>query len=51
MNYLSRENGLPLCNDYDDLRTMKLRKPLYSLSITLADAVAGSGQRMEASRL
>ena len=51
VDYLSRENGLPLCNDYDDLRTMKLRKPLYSLSITLADAVAGSGQRMEASRL
>lgn len=49
VDYLSRENGLPLCNDYDDLRRMKLKSPLYPFSIVIADAVSSNQQRKKAS--
>ncbi len=29
LDYLSRENNIPLCRDYDDLRSMKLKKIIY----------------------
>lgn len=29
VDYLSRENGLPLCNDYEDIRNCTLSEPLY----------------------
>ena len=48
VDYLSRENGLPLCNDYDDLRQMKLKAPLYPFSVVIADAVSNDQQRMKA---
>ena len=49
VDYLSRENDLPLCNDYDDLRQMRLQAPLYPFSIVIADAVSSGQQRMKAS--
>ena len=49
VDYLSRENDLPLCNDYDDLRQMKLQTPLYPFSILIADAVSGKTLRKETS--
>ena len=49
VDYLSRENGLPLCSEYDDLRQMKLKNTLYPFSIRIADAVSGGRQRAEAS--
>ena len=36
VDYLSRENGLPLCNDYEDIRNCKLSEPLYPRDILLA---------------
>ena len=33
VDYLSRENGLPLCEDYADLRRAKLREVIYPSSI------------------
>ena len=33
LDYLSRENKVPLCSDYDDLRRCKLEKPVYPASI------------------
>lgn len=36
VDYLSRENGLPLCNDYGDIRSCKLSEPLYPRDILLA---------------
>ena len=36
VDYLSRENGLPLCNDYEDIRNCKLSEPLYPKDIILA---------------
>lgn len=49
VDYLSRENDLPLCNEYDDLRQMKLQTPLYPLSVQLADAVTEDRQLKEES--
>lgn len=48
VDYLSRENDLPLCNDYDDLRQMRLQAPLYPFSVVIADAVSNDQQRMKA---
>lgn len=36
VDYLSRENGLPLCNDYEDIRKCKLSEPLYPQDVVLA---------------
>lgn len=36
VDYLSRENGLPLCNDYEDIRNCKLSEPLYPRDVLLA---------------
>ena len=33
IDYLSRENGLSLCKDYDDIRATKLKEPLYPKGI------------------
>jgi DNA-binding Xre family transcriptional regulator len=39
VDYLSRENDLSLCREYDDIRAHKLAEPLFPLSVTVADAV------------
>jgi transcriptional regulator with XRE-family HTH domain len=33
VDYLSRENGLPICSDYDDMRSARLREPIYPSSV------------------
>lgn len=38
VDYLSRENGLALCREYDDIRSTRLAEPLFSLSVVMADA-------------
>lgn len=37
VDYLSRENGLPLCREYDDIRATRLTEPLFPLSVIMAD--------------
>lgn len=42
LDYLCRENEVPICNDYDDLRRLKLEKPIFpssllALSVVLED--------------
>jgi len=37
VDYLSRENGLPLCREYGDIRAKKLAEPLFPLSVVMAD--------------
>jgi len=44
VDYLSRENDLPLCREYDDIRTTKLAEPLFPLSVVMADAVVKNGR-------
>ena len=47
VDYLSRENGLPLCNDYEDIRNCKLSEPLYPRDIILAAKLDGFLDRKE----
>ncbi|GHU62712.1 hypothetical protein AGMMS49983_04680 [Clostridia bacterium] len=34
-DYLSRENGLPLCSEYNDLRAGRLERPIYPMGMRL----------------
>ena len=49
VDYLSRENDLPLCSEYNDLRNKRLAKPLYPLSVLMADAVSNTTTHAERS--
>lgn len=42
LDYLSRVNGIPLCDRYTDLRRCRLREPVYPSGVLAASAVAGS---------
>ena len=33
VDYLSRENGLSICNEYNDIRAAKLQEPIYPSSV------------------
>lgn len=33
LDYISRENDIPLCSDYDDLRCLRLEEPVYPASM------------------
>ena len=35
LDYISRENGVPLCTDYDDVRRYRLEKPVYPAGIRI----------------
>jgi len=47
LDYISRENGIPLCDDYDDLRCCKLEKPIYPASIRAVSAAAKSNAALQ----
>ena len=40
LDYLSRENDVPICDDYDDLRRCRLEKPVYPAGILALSAAA-----------
>ena len=40
LDYISRENNVPYCKDYDDLRKCKLAEPIYPESIRAAYQVS-----------
>lgn len=40
LDYLSRVNDLPLCEEYDDLRRCKLEKPVYPTSLRALSVVS-----------
>ena len=46
LDYLSRENDVPLCDDYDDLRRCKLEKPVYPASVRAVSAASKSNEAM-----
>ena len=35
LDYLSRENSIPICTRYDDIRTRRLSKPIYPAGVIL----------------
>lgn len=51
LDYISRVNRIPLCRDYDDLRSLKLREPLYPPSIRAFAAAAHSDEILKQSIL
>ena len=44
LDYLSRENDLPLCNKYDDLRRARLSSTIYPSSVIALSAFSHSEQ-------
>ncbi|MBQ6677677.1 MAG: helix-turn-helix transcriptional regulator [Clostridia bacterium] len=50
VDYISRINNVPLCDSYDDIRKMKLKKPLYPSSVVAASAVSGDDGIMDKAR-
>ena len=42
LDYLSRENDIPLCTKYDDIRQQKLEKPVYPVGVLLTSEVMHS---------
>ena len=49
LDYVSRINHVPLCKDYDDLRSLKLREPIYPLSIRAYAAATHSDEILKRS--
>lgn len=35
VDYISRENNVPICNDYDDLRQQKMQKLIYPVGVLI----------------
>jgi len=44
LDYLSRENDLPICNEYNDIRAARLEKPIYPSSIITMSVLSNSEQ-------
>ena len=42
LDYISRVNDIPLCDEYDDLRRCRLEKPIYPSGIMALSAVSKS---------
>ena len=40
LDYISRENDIPLCDEYDDLRRCKLEKPVYPAGLRAVSAAS-----------
>ena len=49
VDYLSRENGLPLCSDYNDIRPARLQETVYPVSILVKAAFSKSDKPLKES--
>jgi len=49
VDYLSRENDLPVCNEYNDIRSARLLEPLYPSSVIALSAFVRSEQPKQSS--
>lgn len=49
LDYVSRENNIPLCTQYDDMRRLKLKRVLFPAGISVAAKVAESDEWMRRS--
>ena len=47
LDYISRENGIPLCDEYDDLRHCRLEKPIYPESVRAVSAASKNDEAMQ----
>ena len=44
VDYLSRENDFPICNEYNEIRAVRLREPVYPSSIIAMSVFSRSEQ-------
>lgn len=51
IDYLSRENDIPLCTNYNDIRCQKLKEPIYPTGVILSDAAMNTNRHKEESLL
>lgn len=51
VDYLSRENNLPVCDEYNELRRIRLRSTLYPASVVALSAFIHSEQPKRESRM
>ena len=42
VDYLSRENGIPVCMDYNDIRRARLQEPVYPSSVIAMSLFSGN---------
>lgn len=42
VDYLSRENDVPICTNYNDIRRQKLKETIYPAGIVLSDMASGT---------
>lgn len=47
LDYISRQNDIPLCDEYDDLRRCRLEKPIYPVSIRAISVASKSDAAMQ----
>ena len=50
VDYLSRENDVPLCTNYNDIRTQKLQEVIYPVSAVLSDTAMKTDKYREECR-
>ena len=48
LDYLSKRNGLPKCNEYDEIRRYKLEKPIFPVDTELSEKLLGKDAHKEA---
>ncbi len=41
LDYLSKRNGLPKCNEYEEIRRYKLEKPVFPADTELSEKLLG----------
>lgn len=52
LDYLSRENNIPICKNYNDIRSAKLKQPVYPSSVViLCKALNSNAPKEECVRL
>ena len=44
LDYISRENGIPICTKYNDLRTAKLERIVFPTSVVVAANIMGNDE-------
>ena len=51
LDYISNLNDIPLCNEFDDIRSCKLQNPLYSSSLLAIAAASGNNNQLREAEL
>ena len=51
VDYLSRENDIPICTNYHDIRNQKLTEPIYPISVLLSDSAMHTDKHKRESRM